>query len=139
MFSSRAAGAATQGTVEAPTVEVMLCSRAAGWLAGKGTTRFLLRLAELLSACSGCDAWLSKSVGRKPASIRRLRAGKPESRVNTGLAGRCSGNARKHWASGKAGLLRCGFCYGFPLIRYRHRYSPKIKEAIQINNPINAI
>ena len=107
--------------------------------ATKGTARFLLRLADLLSASFRCDARLSKSTGRKPASIGRLREGKPETLVNTGLAGRCSGNARKQWASGQAGLLRCGFCYGFPFIRYRHRYSPKIKEEIQINTPINAI
>ena len=60
---------------------------------------FLLWLAELLSALFRC-ARLSKSAGRKPASIGRLRAGRPETRVNSGLADRQPGNARKHWAGG---------------------------------------
>ena len=62
---------------------------------------FLLWLVELLLACSGCDAWLSKSAARKPASIGRLRAGRPGTRVNSGLAGRCSGDARFTRGSGQ--------------------------------------
>ena len=52
------------------------------------------------------------TVGRKPASIGRLRAGRPETRVNSGLAGRLSGNARKHWAGGQ-GLRKRPFYAGF--------------------------
>ena len=37
-----------------------------GRLAGKDTTCFPLRLAELLPACSGCDAWLIRLA--KPAA-----------------------------------------------------------------------
>ena len=59
--------------------------RSSGW---KGTARFLLRLAELLSASSGCDTQPDKLAARKPALIGRLRVGCPETRVNSGLAGR---------------------------------------------------
>ena len=52
------------------------------------------------------------TIGRKPASIGRLRAGRPETRVNSGLAGRQAGNARKHWAGGQ-GLRRWQFYSGF--------------------------
>jgi len=41
-----------------------------------------------------------------------LRVGRPETRVNSGLAGRQAGNARKHWAGGQ-GLRRCPFYAGF--------------------------
>ena len=58
-----------------------------GRLAAKSATCFLLWLVELLSASFRC-ARLSKSAGRKPASIGRLRGGRPETRVNSGLAGR---------------------------------------------------
>ena len=51
-------------------------------------------------------------AGRKPASIGRLRAGGPETRVNSGLADRLPGNARKHWASGQP-FRRCPFYAGF--------------------------
>ena len=91
-------------------------ARPAGlWFAAAATrraARFLLWLTKLLFACSGCDARLSKSAGRKPASIGRLRAGRPETRVNSGLADRQPGNARKHWASGQA-PRRCPFYAGF--------------------------
>ena len=73
---------------------------------------FYSSTADLLPAHSGCNARLSKSAGRKPASIGRLRAGEPETRVNSGLAGRQAGNARKHWASGQC-LRRCPFFAGF--------------------------
>ena len=56
------------------------------------------RVEDRLSACSErpsenrpraeTGAKRGMSVGRKPASIGRLRAGRPETRVNTGLAGR---------------------------------------------------
>ena len=70
------------------------------------------RVAELLSACSGCDARLSKSTGRKPASIGRLRIGCPETRVEWAFQPRASGNPRKQWAGGKA-LRRSPFYAGF--------------------------
>jgi len=41
-----------------------------------------------------------------------LRAGRPETLVNTGLAGRQVGNARKQWASGQP-IRRCPFYAGF--------------------------
>ena len=88
---------------------------ARGRLARNGATCFLLRLVELLPACSGCDAGLSglvKSAARKPASIGRLRAGRLETRVNSGLADRQPGNARKHWASGQP-LRKSPFYAGF--------------------------
>ena len=88
---------------------------ARGRLAGNGATCFLLRLVELLPACSGCDAGLSglvKSAARKPASIGRLRVDRPETRVNSGLADRQPGNARKHWASGQP-LRKSPFYAGF--------------------------
>lgn len=63
-----------------------------------------------LSVCSECPpenrpraetgANRGMTVSRKPASIGRFRAGRPETRVNNGLAGRWAGNARKQWASG---------------------------------------
>ena len=68
-------------------------------LAAKSAICFLPWLAELLSASFRC-ARLSKLTGRKPASIGRLRAGCPETRVNSGLAGRVSGNARFTRGSG---------------------------------------
>ena len=80
-------------------------------LATKSATCFLLWLVELLSASFRCTR-LSKSAGRKPASIGRLRAGYPETRVNTGLAGRQAGNARKQWAGGQ-GIRRWPFYAGF--------------------------
>ena len=61
-------------------------ARAAGW---EGHYSFFCSsTADLLPAHSGCNARLSKSTGRQPASIGRLRAGRPETRVNSGLAGR---------------------------------------------------
>ena len=114
MLLSCAAGSATQGAVAAPTAEVMLRSCASG---GVSVVRGRLRNVQdskprLLPACPGCDARLSKSIGRKPTSIGRLRAGRPEIRVNTGLADRPSGNARKHWAGGQP-LRKCPFYAGF--------------------------
>ena len=47
-------------------------------------------------------------VGRKPASIGRLRAGRPETRVNTGLAGKAAGNAHFTRASEHA-YRQCSF------------------------------
>ena len=52
------------------------------------------------------------TVGRQPASTGRLRAGRPETRVNSGLAGRQAGNARKQWAVGQ-GLRKRPFYAGF--------------------------
>ena len=52
------------------------------------------------------------NVGRKPASIGRLQAVGPETRVNSGLAGRQAGNARKHWAGG-LGFRKRPFYSGF--------------------------
>ena len=103
MLLSCAAGSATQGTVAAPTAEVMLRSCASG---GVSVVRGRLRNVQdskprLLPACPGCDARLSKSIGRKPPSIGHLRAGRPETRVNSGLADRQAGNPRKHWAGGQ--------------------------------------
>ena len=80
-------------------------------LAAKSAICFLLWLVELLSVSFRC-ARLSKSAGRKPASIGRLRAGRPETRVNSGLADRQAGNARKQWAGGQP-LRRCPFYAGF--------------------------
>ena len=80
-------------------------------LAAKSAICFLLWLAELLSASFRC-ARLSKSAACKPASIGRLRGGRPETRVNSGLADRQAGNARKQWAGGQ-GLRRCPFYAGF--------------------------
>jgi len=57
-------------------------------------------------------AGLAKLTGRKPESIGRLRAGRLETRVNSGLAGRQAGNARKHWAGGQ-GLRKRPFYAGF--------------------------
>ena len=85
MLSPRTTGAATQGTVDAPTAEVMFRSRVTGG---------------------------APVVGLKPASIGRLRTGSLETRVNTGLADSQVGNARKHWASGQY-LRRCPFYAGF--------------------------
>ena len=76
---------------------------ARGRLARNGATCFLLRLVELLPACSGCDAGLSglvKSAARKPASIGSLRAGSPETRVEWAFQPGVAGSARKHWAGG---------------------------------------
>ena len=103
MLLSRAAGSATQGIVAAPTAEVMLRSCASG---GVSVVRGRLRNVQdskprLLPACPGCDARLSKLIGRKPPSIGHLRAGRPETRVNSGLADRQAGNPRKHWAGGQ--------------------------------------
>ena len=81
------------------------------------TTRFLLWLAELLSAPFRC-ARLSKSSGRKPASIGRLRVGCPETRVNSGLADKSAGNARKQWACGQP-LRKCPFYAGFRAALWR--------------------
>ena len=67
----------------------------------EGMACFLLCFAELLSAPFRCNAWLSKSASLKPASIGRLRAGRPETPVNTGLAGSLSGNARFTRGSGQ--------------------------------------
>ena len=83
--------------------------RSSGW---KGTARFLLRLAELLSASSGCDTQPDKLAARKPALIGRLRGDGPETLVNTGLADRQAGNARKQWAGGQ-GIRRWPFYAGF--------------------------
>ena len=81
-------------------------ARAAGW---EGHYSFFCSsTADLLPVHSGCNARLSKSAGRKPTSIGRLRVGRPETRVNSGLAGRQAGNARKQWAGGQ-GLRRCPF------------------------------
>ena len=80
-------------------------------LAAKSAICFLLWLVELLSVSFRC-ARLSKSAGRKPASIGRLRAGRPETRVNSGLADRQAGNTRKQWAGGQP-LRRCPFYAGF--------------------------
>ena len=66
----------------------------------------------LLSASFGCDARLSKSAARKPASIGRLRVGCPKTRVEWAFQPGVAGNARKHWASGKA-LRRSPFYAGF--------------------------
>ena len=79
-------------------------SSAAGWLV---RTRLVFRcgIAELLPACSGCDARLirlAKPAARQPASIGRLRAGSLETRVNTGLAGRGFGDGRFTRDSGQA-------------------------------------
>ena len=52
------------------------------------------------------------TVGRQPASTGRLRAGRPETRVNSGLAGRQAGNARKQWAVGQ-GIRKRPFYAGF--------------------------
>ena len=71
-----------------------------GRLAAKSAICFLLWLSELLSASFRC-AWLSKLTGRPPASIERLRVGCPETRVNTGLAGSPSGDARFTRGSGQ--------------------------------------
>ena len=90
-------------------------ARPAGlWFAAAATrraARFLLWLAELLSAPFRC-ARLSKSAGRKPASIGCLRAGSLETRVNSGLADRSAGNTRKCWAGGQP-LRKCPFYTGF--------------------------
>ena len=51
-------------------------------------------------------------TGRNPASIGRLRAGRPETRVNSGLEDRQSGNPRKQWAGGQ-GLWKRPFYAGF--------------------------
>ena len=73
-------------------------ARAAGW---EGHYSFFCSsTADLLPVHSGCNALLSKSIGRKPTSIGRLRVGCPETPVNSGLAGRCSGNARFTRGSG---------------------------------------
>ena len=53
-----------------------------------------------------------KLAGRQPASIGRLRAGRPETRVNSGLADRLPGTPRKHWAGGQV-LRRRPFYAGF--------------------------
>ena len=66
----------------------------------------------LLSASFGCNARLSKSAGRKPASIGRLRVGCPETRVEWAFQPGVAGNARKQWASGQA-LRRSSFYAGF--------------------------
>ena len=78
---------------------------------------FLLWLAELLSALFRC-ARLSKSAGCKPASIGRLRVGCPETRVNSGLADKSVGNARKQWAGGQP-LRKCPFYAGFRAALWR--------------------
>ena len=52
------------------------------------------------------------TVGRKPASIGRLRASRPETRVNSGLEDRSPENTRKHWAGGQP-FRRCPFYAGF--------------------------
>ena len=80
--------------------------------ATKGTAYFLLRLADLLSASFGCNARLSKSAGRKPASIGRLRIGCLETRVEWAFQPRVAGNARKQWA-GEQALRRSPFYAGF--------------------------
>ena len=45
-------------------------------------------------------------------SIGHLRAGRPEARVNSGLADRQAGNPRKHWAGGQP-LRKHPFYAGF--------------------------
>ena len=96
-------------------------ARPAGlWFAAAATrraARFLLWLAELLSAPFRC-ARLSKSAGRKPASIGCLRAGSLETRVNSGLADRSAGNTRKCWAGGQP-LRKCPFYAGFRAALWR--------------------
>ena len=51
-------------------------------------------------------------AARKPASIGRLRAGRPGTRVNSGLAARQAGKACKYWASGQP-FRRGPFYAGF--------------------------
>ena len=53
-----------------------------------------------------------KTVGRKPAWNGRFSHRWPETLVNTGLAGRQAGNARKQWAGGQP-LRRWPFYAGF--------------------------
>ena len=90
-------------------------ARPAGlWFAAAATrraARFLLWLAELLSAPFRC-ARLSKSAGRKPASIGCLRAGSLETRVEWVFQPWVTGNARKQWAGGQS-LRKCPFYAGF--------------------------
>ena len=45
---------------------------------------------------------VATEAAREPASIGHLRAGRPETRANTGLAGRVAGNAHSTRASGHA-------------------------------------
>ena len=52
------------------------------------------------------------SIGRKPAWNGRFSQRWLETRVNTGLAGRQAGNARKQWAGGQ-GLRKRPFYAGF--------------------------
>ena len=82
-----------------------------GRLAARSAICFLLWLVELLSASFRC-ARLSKSAGRQPASIGRLRVGCPETRVEWAFQLWVAGNARKHWAGGQ-GLRKRPFYAGF--------------------------
>ena len=71
----------------------------------------MLRLArsmvrQWLHASFKCDAWLAKLSARKPVSIGRLRAGKPETPVNSGLAGMLPGDA--HFTRGSGQGRYCG-------------------------------
>ena len=58
------------------------------------------------------DVISDELAARKPASIGCLRAGGPETHVNTGLEDRQAGNARKQWAGGQP-LRRSPFYAGF--------------------------
>ena len=75
------------------------------WFAAAATRHYLFSAAALLSACSGCAAQLAELAARKPASIGRFRAGGPETRVNTGLAGSPSGDTRFTRGLGQVGWL----------------------------------
>ena len=59
-----------------------------------------------------CGIRSAELAARKPASIGRLRAGRPETRVNSGLEDRSPENTRKHWAGGQP-FRRCPFYAGF--------------------------
>lgn len=83
-------------------------------LLGRGSVRKEVADAVFLKFERGfiCGIRPAKLAARKPASIERLRASRPETHVNSGLEDRSLGNAHKQCASGQP-FRRCPFYAGF--------------------------